>query len=191
MSIDTDYQVLRDVLAEHKPTGWAIEFGVYSGYSLAIIAEQMPVIGLDWFRGLPEDWREGFPKGTFEIADTDEAVLAVATTGIVGPNRMIVPGLFEDTLPVLRERGLPPLGLVHIDCDLYSSTVTALEGIWEYLDVGTIVVFDEYHGYPGYQQHEAKAWAEFCTKYGVLYTMLATGEQERAFRVTKVGPLRV
>lgn len=185
MSIDTDYQVLREVLAEHEPTGWAIEFGVYSGYSLAIIAEQMPVIGLDSFEGLPEDWREGFPKGTFAHAENLDSMRDIPPF-----NNMVVRGLFEDTLPVLRKRGLPPLGLVHIDCDLYSSTVAALEGVWEYVDAGTIVVFDEYHGYDGWEDHEAKAWKEFQWMTGITTEQISVGEQEAAFRVLDMRPAR-
>ena len=182
MSIDTDYEVLRKVLEREHPTGWAIEFGVYSGYSLNLIAQHMPVIGLDSFEGLPEDWREGFPKGTFDrIADWDIPPSPL--------NAMIVPGLFENSVPVLQRWGLPPLGLVHIDCDLYSSTVTALDGAGHGIVPGAIIVFDEFHGYDGWQQHEAKAFDEWTTKYRVEYEEIARGEQERAFRINGLGEL--
>lgn len=178
MSVDTDYRVLRHVLNEYTPQGWAIEFGVYSGKSLAIIAEHMPVIGLDSFAGLPEDWREGFPKGKF------------GTQGVVPnhpANAVIVKGLFSETLPWLRERGIPQLGLVHVDCDLYSSTATALEGISAFIHPGTFVVFDEYHGYPGAEEHEAKAWREFCRRYMVVAERIADGPEEAAFLITGMG----
>ena len=54
MSIDTDYAVLRGVLPHVPEWGWAAEFGVYSGYSLDLIAAYKPVIGFDSFEGLPE-----------------------------------------------------------------------------------------------------------------------------------------
>lgn len=172
MSIDTDYEVLRKMLEEHQPEGWAAEFGVYSGYSLNIIAKKMPVIGFDSFQGLPEDWREGFPKGSF--SDTG--------TPVAPWNSMLVPGWFEDTVPNFPFPRL--LSLVHIDCDLYSSTVTALEGVAPHIDRGTIIVFDEYHGYPGWENHEAKAWEEFVKRTGLRYEHLYTGEQELAVRIT-------
>lgn len=180
------YQFLRSIIEEHKPTGWAIEFGVYYGTSLSIIAEYMPVIGLDSFDGLPEDWREGYLKGEFFVprfmGERPELPFA--------PNALIVDGLFEDTLPPLVERGLPPIGLVHIDCDLYSSTVTALEGLADDLDVGTIISFDEFQDYPGYEQHEFKAWAEFVAEYRVEYTDLGENDQQRAFMIKKIGGKR-
>lgn len=179
MSIDTDYATLRHVLTYCQPKGWAIEFGVYSGYSLGLISEHMPVIGLDSFEGLPEDWREGFPKGAFN----DENILLAAPRF----NSLLAPGLFEDTLPPLLERGLPDIGLIHIDCDLYSSTVTALEGMCEYIKAGTIIVFDEFHGYPGYEEHEFKAWTEFCDEHRVLFRTLHAGDQELAIEVSSIG----
>jgi hypothetical protein len=178
MSIDTDYRTLRDVLLLNHPQGWAIEFGVYSGTSLAIIAKHMPVIGLDAFLGLPEDWREGFPAGKFRFKP--EAPLPFVS------NAMIVPGWFHDTLPFLGQ--LPRLGLVHIDCDLY--TVTALEGVYPYIGPGTYVVFDEYHGYSGSEMHEEKAWKEFCARHSVLANTVAEGEQERAFVIQSLGGSR-
>lgn len=181
MSVDTDYEVLRKVLVERHPQGWAIEFGVYSGHSLSIIAEHMPVIGLDSFEGLPEDWREGFPQGTFDDAP--------GLLELMGPNRMIVPGWFNETIPYLLARGLPKIGLIHIDCDLYSSTVTALEGMREYITPDTIIVFDEYHGYDGWEQHEAKAWQEFCAEHRVIWRTIAEGEQELAIQIGSIGVL--
>lgn len=179
MSIDTDYTVLRHVLDNHTPQGWAVEFGVYQGHSLGIIANRMPVIGLDSFEGLPEDWRPGFPKGKFHKMGFMPTVPA---------NAMIVPGLFEDSLRTIHNRGgLPHVGLVHIDCDLYSSTVTALEGIAPYIGTDTIIVFDEYHGYEGWQDHEAKAWKEFCYKHVVLADQIAEGPQEAAFIILGAG----
>lgn len=180
MSIETDYATLRRVLHEHEPEGWAVEFGVYTGYSLGIIAEKMPVVGFDSFEGLPEDWRPGFPKGKFGRAD--EPSLGV---NLLPPaNAMIVPGWFEDTVPSFP---FPLIGLVHIDCDLYSSTVTALDAVIDYIDADTIIVFDEFHSYPGAEDHEEKAFAEWCVKHDVVVEQVARGEgehaQEAAYRV--------
>ena len=198
MSIDTDYAVLRAVLTGEPGTGfetlapapdlsnygeWAVEFGVYSGYSLGIIAEHMPVIGFDSFEGLPEDWRPGFPKETFGIGVNPEDGRSIQDVLMMGPNRMIVSGWFEDTVPKVP---FPHLSLVHIDCDLYSSTVTALNGVLPYIHAGTVIVFDEYHGYPGWQDHESKAWHEFCATNGVTAELIALGDQEAAFVIEEI-----
>jgi hypothetical protein len=101
---------------------------------------------------------------------------------------MIVPGWFEDTVPHFP---FPRLGLVHIDCDLYSSTVTALEGVSPYVAPDTILVFDEYHSYPGAEMHEEKAFTEWREKYGVTVEQIARGEgkhaQEAAFVIHDIG----
>jgi hypothetical protein len=172
MSIETDYATLRRVIHEHQPTGWAVEFGVYTGYSLGIIAAHMPVIGFDSFEGLPEDWRPGFPKGKF-------ATPAFAREEFYPHvlNAMLIKGWFEDTVPSFP---FPPLGLVHIDCDLYSSTVTALDAVLPHIGSETIIVFDEFHSYPSADQHEQKAFYEWCSKYGVLSEKIAWGEGEHA-----------
>ena len=179
MSIDTDYAVLRGVLPRVPEWGWAAEFGVYSGYSLDLIAAYKPVIGFDSFEGLPEDWREGFPKGMFDMSKAPGV-----RVGFPPPKSMLVPGWFEDTVPDFE---FPKLSLVHIDCDLYSSTATALEGVACSIGLGTIFVFDEFHGYPGWEDHEAKAWGEFKTRWLVGATELARGPEECAFVVDRIG----
>lgn len=179
MSADTGYETLKTVLDTYHPQGWAIEFGVYKGQSLSIIASRgIPVIGLDSFDGLPEDWRPGFEKGKF----------ATSSPLLIPENAMVVPGLFTDTIPLLKQRGLPDFfGLVHIDCDLYSSTVTALQGVLDNIGPGTFIVFDEYHGYEGCEEHEMQAWDEFCRFYGVKWTMVNEGSEEAAFRIESIA----
>jgi hypothetical protein len=149
-------------------SGYALEFGVASGRTLAMIADKMPVTGFDSFEGLPEDWREGFPKGTFACPVPNVLYAEV------------VPGWFEDTVEKWvseNHERLDDLALVHIDCDLYSSTATALGAIREFLLPGTLIVFDEYHGYPGWEDHEHKAWSEF-TVDGPEYRVLGHGPEQ-------------
>jgi hypothetical protein len=62
------------------------------------------------------------------------------------------------------------ISLLHIDCDLYSSTRTVLEQIGGLLLPGSIVVFDEYLNYHGWKNHEFKAWQEFVAASKVKYT---------------------
>lgn len=169
------YVVLEHVLDTYKPTGTAFEFGVGSGQSTGIIAARMPVIGFDSFQGLPEDWRPGFPKGTFKPCVPISRIAAI-------PNVCLVMGLYADTLPLFDFRQYD-IGLVHIDCDLYSSTATVLKwaGLW--LKPGVIVVFDEYHGYPGAQSHEQRAWLEWVDQAGVVWTPIAHSIEQLAVRI--------
>ena len=60
------------------------------------------------------------------------------------------------------------MALVHVDCDLYWSTVTVLDHIGPHLRSGCVVVFDEFHGYDGAELHEARAWGEFVDLVGKI-----------------------
>ena len=155
-----------------RPSGTALEFGVGQGQTLNMIARRMPVIGFDSFQGLPEKWREGFDKGMFACEPPEVR------------NATIVPGLFEDTLP---DFDFPDrVGLVHIDCDLYSSTKTVLEHLEPHLRPGCILVFDEWHGFPGASEeaHEQKAFREFASRTGLTWTVLGHGPEQWSIRLT-------
>lgn len=153
-----------------RPTGHAVEFGVAKGRTLRLIAEVMSgVTGFDSFQGLPEDWRDGFPAGRFACPVPD----------VRGAD--IVVGLFADTLPRWKPPG--PIGLVHIDCDLYSSTRTVLAHMGGLMDSGCYVVFDEYHGYPGSELHEQRAWEEYASRTGVTWDVIGHGPEQWAIRL--------
>jgi O-methyltransferase len=75
-------------------------------------------VGFDTFEGLPEMWGP-WPKGSF-TADGE-------TPDIVDPRCSFVKWLFQDTLPGwLSGREFPGRTLVHLDADLYSSTLVVL-----------------------------------------------------------------
>ena len=62
-----------------------------------------------------------------------------------------------------------PVDFVHVDCDLYRSTKTVLDHIGTHLHPGSIVVFDEYFNYPGWQEHEHRAWSEYVEQTGLRF----------------------
>ena len=95
-------------------------------------------------------------------------------------------GWFEDTLPEFQQSiGLQPLALMHIDCDLYSSTCTILDALAANIVPGTIIIFDEYLNYPGWQQDEFRAWQEHVVKYHRRYEYIGrvNAHQQVAVRV--------
>ena len=62
-----------------------------------------------------------------------------------------------------------------MDCDLYSSTMTVLNGLKDRLQIGTVISFDEYLNYPGWREHEYKAWQEFVAANNIEYDYIAFG----------------
>jgi hypothetical protein len=141
--------------------GMALEFGVFTGSTLKVIANaraKKSVYGFDSFQGLPEAWRPGFPAGTF----TMDALPDV-------PGAELIVGIFDDTLPGFVAENPGPVAFLHVDCDLYSSTKTVLDLVGPRLHPGSIIVFDEYFNYPGWQDHEHRAWLEYVEQTGLRY----------------------
>lgn len=163
---------LRYALGEIKGPGLALEFGVATGSTLRIIADVVAadrtVAGFDVFTGLPQTWRTGFPAGEFAQQPPDI------------PGATVIAGLFEDTLPTFLAETDEPIAFMHVDCDLYSSTKTVLDLTRERLAPETVLVFDEFFNYPGWQQHEYRAWTEFLQQTGRTFEYLAyTGNHEQ------------
>jgi hypothetical protein len=148
-----------------KLSGFISELGVYKGQSLNEIARKIApekVYGFDTFTGLPEFWRDGYPEGAFDVS---------AEKLDFEKNCILYKGLFDETLPKFLQTVQANAGLIHVDCDLYSSTASALRILAPRIKPGTILVFDEYFNYPGWQEHEYKAFQEFLhiTGYGHKY----------------------
>ncbi len=160
--------------------GMALEFGVYSGRTLRVIAAGRDgggVFGFDSFDGLPEDWRDGFPAGTFALDEPPDV-----------PGAELVVGLFEDTLEKFLAAHHEPVAFVHIDADLYSSAATVLRHVGPRLRPGSVIVFDEYFGYPGWQDHEYRAWRDHVAASGLRfgYEAYTAGNEQVVVRITEV-----
>lgn len=167
------YALLRVVawLAGAIPNTVAIEFGVGAGESTAIIAEQLPVTGFGSADGLPEDWRPGYPRGSFAHPLPDI------------PNTTLIEGWFCDTLPNY-DFGALNIGLAHFDADLHSSTATALAHVGPHLHPGCFLVFDEWHGYYGCEHHEQRAWREYAEPNGITWQVIGHSFEAWAIRLT-------
>jgi hypothetical protein len=170
-----NFPLLRHVVTnETPPDSYALEFGVAEGTSLAIIAEHMPAVGFDSFLGLPEQWGP-YPVGS-------RACMPPTI-----PNTQLVIGMFDDTLPGFEFGNVDPIGLVHFDADLYSSTVTILDWVGPWLGDGACLVFDEWHGNPWHADHEEKAWREYALQTGIAWDVIGHDNEAWAIRIKDIG----
>jgi len=138
----------------HQPITY-LEFGVWQGASfkawLAMNAHpDSRFTGFDVFTGLPEDWTPRDPKGTFSTQGKPPE--------ISDPRGRFEIGLFQQTLYPFLERQ-PPAGqlVVHVDCDLYSSSLFVLTVLDRYFAPGTILIFDDFSSL----NHEFAAWCDY------------------------------
>jgi hypothetical protein len=129
------------------------EFGVGEGETFDWFASRKPrgnrLFGFDSFAGIPEAWAS-YPAGQWQAAP-------------YMPNRpdvTIAAGEFRDSLTPDVVAGIGPIGLLHIDCDLYSSTKTVFDRIGELIVPGTVIILDEMYHYVGWEAHEARAFTE-------------------------------
>jgi predicted O-methyltransferase YrrM len=163
------WPLLAAAVGEAARGGLFLEFGVEKGASANFIArllrdrgEETLVHAFDSFEGLPEEWSGTFEKkGKFSLQGKLPPVL---------PNVRLHKGWFSETIPEFAKAEQGVISLLHIDCDLYSSTVDILSGLKDRIRPGTIVVFDEYFNYHNWQQHEFKAWQEFVRAQGIRYS---------------------
>ena len=164
-SVSTWHQVHDKAIAEIKTDGLVLEFGVFSGNTINYIASKLPdcrVHGFDSFEGLPEFWRDGFGKGFFSTSIPE-----------VLPNVTLHKGWFDDSIPSflreIRSDRDQRISYLHVDCDLYSSTKTIFDELENLINVGTVIVFDEYFNYDGWENGEFKAFHEFMGRKKLNY----------------------
>jgi hypothetical protein len=159
--------------------GVVCEFGVFKGESLRLFARELGperrLHGFDSFEGLPEEWTgHDATAGTFDVRGRLPDVPATVS---------LHPGWFDDSLPRWKKLHDDRVALLHIDCDLYSSTRTVLDEMHERLQPGSLILFDEYFNYPGWQRHEYRAFQEHVADRGLEYRYVAFSRTQVAVRV--------
>jgi len=134
-----------------------LEFGVFVGSSLVgfsnLYREYIPTYtkklhGFDSFGGLPEftkeDRNDPWHQGEFDHG-------GVVPADLMTDRFSIHKGWFSDTLTDEFAATLEgeKIGLLHVDCDIYSSTCQVLEFCFKHdlFTQGSIIVYDDWGGY--------------------------------------------
>jgi hypothetical protein len=148
-----------------------LEFGVYKGDSLkkwALLNKNKAsrFFGFDCFYGLPEEWDSPFNKCTSKGAFSTDGKLP----DINDERVKLVQGLFQHTLPSFLEHFKTDNKLViHLDADLYSSTLYVLTKMDDLLVKDTILIFDEFASVG----NEFRAFMDYCSAYKREYSPIA------------------
>jgi len=151
-----------------------LEFGVAKGSSFRwwienIKHEKSSFFGFDTFTGLPEDWGP-FKKGDMSNGNKPPE--------INDSRHQFYQGIFQDTLySFLDSYESKKKKVIHLDADLYSSTLFVLTTISPYLKKGDILVFDEFN----VPLHEFKAFLEWVESFYIKYSVI--GEVNNYFQV--------
>lgn len=135
-----------------------LEFGVYEGKSINFFASinnnpESKFYGFDTFEGLPEDWGK-LKKGTF---DTEGTIPKIKDYRI-----NFIQGLFQETLRrFLNNFSTEDRLIIHLDADLYSSTMYVLSSLDVLLKSGDIIIFDEFSSVT----HEFRAYLDYTSSF--------------------------
>ena len=143
-----------------------LEFGVAGGLSFKWWVENNKnndsrFYGFDTFEGLPEDW------GDFKAGDMSTN----SQFPVLNDNRAeFIKGLFQKSLPqFLKEHKTNNRKVIHMDADLYSSTLYCLTSLAPYLNKDDIILFDEFT----VPQHEFLAFKNFTESYYLKFQLIA------------------
>lgn len=156
-----------------------LEFGTYKGELINFCSSLIPeakFYGFDSFEGLPESFSI-WKRGRFDIK---------GKLPKVNKNVSLIKGYFNETLPKFLEKHKEKAAFIHIDCDLYSSTKTIFDNIYDRIVPNTVIQFDEYYNYPGWRNHEFKAFQEFCKKYSVEYEYIGISHMQVAVVIKSI-----
>lgn len=155
-----------------------LEFGVHEGYSIKYFSnilknQNSKLVGFDSFEGLPETWRNFINVYPAKYFDVQGVIPEVNDTRI-----SFVKGWFNKTLSHFLENeenidGFEAL-LIHLDADIYSSTLYVLASIANLVDE-FYCIFDELPG------EEARALHDFAGAYGISIEFLGYSGPSHAF----------
>jgi len=156
------YKYLHDSFIGSEPVDY-LEFGVFKGASLRqwVQLSKDPrswFFGFGSFEGLPEKWEfaSGGPvdKGFFstgaQLPDIDDARIAY------------VKGFFQHSLrPFLKDFERRNQLVLHLDADLFTSTLFVLSTMDEFIVAGTLIISDEF----GNVNDEFRAWTDYSKSF--------------------------
>lgn len=141
---------------KNQVLGDIVECGVARGGSAAMLALTRNDCSrrlwmFDTFAGLPEPSKENSDYTIGRLytgaycASVEQVQSSFRKLGICG-EVMMVPGLFQDTLP---RCGAQSIAVLHVDGDWYESVKATLENLYDRVSRGGIIQFDDYGHWAG------------------------------------------
>jgi len=149
------------------------EFGCHSGRTFSAAVNAANYIGLDEaqffafdsFQGLPDTKKSEdgiFQEGEYSTGIKEFKKIIKKNTGLILDDKNITEGFYSDSLSESLQETLPQAGIVHIDVDLYTSTVEVLKFIKPLIVKGSVLIFDDWYCFPvGEAKGERLALEEF------------------------------
>lgn len=144
--------------------GLNIELGVFKGETINFLSSKFEnkFYGFDSFVGLQQNWlgHSGLVN-SFNLKGIKPKV---------NKNCVLIKGFVEDTLPEFKKKFTNyKINFLHIDLDLYDPVLFSLDCLKEMIVPGTIIVFDEYLGFPGWRVGEYGAFQKFVNDNNISY----------------------
>jgi len=179
-----------------------LEFGVMGGNSLLDFKDSYDefdisgdFFGFDSFLGLPEEKLDKHsPWKTGQFTTDGE----ISSALLSNPDINIIDGWFSDTLndSLIPKFNGKKIGIAHIDCDIYTSTVEVLDFIIEndLLCDGSILLYDDWGAYRQgglsedyeYSVAEARAHKEMVEKYNLNFELVGKEVIDPAYYIMTV-----
>lgn len=158
--------------------GLFIELGVFNGTTINFqsnILSEIRFFGFDSFEGLKEDWKGShLSLGAFN---------RYGKLPKVNKNVTLIKGWIQDTLPSFLKEKNNKISYVHFDIDTYESTRDALNIMKPYFQKGSILVFNEFFGYPNWENGEFKAFNEFIKQSDFDFKYIAFTNMQAAVKL--------
>ena len=128
------------------------------------------IYGFDSFEGLEEEWNmnDYNPIGRFSLNKKSPKILKNVT---------LIKGKVQSTLEnFLKDKKDKKIIFAHMDMDTYTPTKYALNKIKPFLQKGSVILFDEFYGFPNWQHHEYKAFTEVFNEKEYKYIAFCESE---------------
>lgn len=125
--------------------GEMVEFGVYRGGSLEILAKFNPnktIFGIDSFMGVPAPSNQDNYHKEGDFSDVDYAAIS-GYFKMLYPNVRIIRGFSPGVFNFFDQPGTA-FSFVHVDVDMYQSVMDAIAFFWKRMMPGGMILFDDY-----------------------------------------------
>ena len=149
------------------------EFGCHSGRTFSALGSAAKFLKLptdkmyafDSFEGLPVEENSGiFTPGEFSTSRNSFKKIVRSNTGIRLASHQIIEGFYSESLSNRGSLDLPTPTLVHIDVDLYGSTVDILNFLEGFNWKRLLIIFDDWYCFtPDSKNGERLAFEEFLS----------------------------